>query len=123
MPDAESPNNSGGRSWPGIGLALLGVSLLAGLLLFAFVARTVPQLPSEIALHFTHEGVANRRGPPQGLFYLPLLGALIWLLNTLTGFGLARQNTLRVGAHLLWATTLAVQLILGVAALRLAGTI
>ncbi|HJO33230.1 MAG: hypothetical protein QF376_02855 [Anaerolineales bacterium] len=123
MPEAVPPTNTDGWGRHGVGLGLLGVSLLGGLLLFAFVARIVPQLPSEIPLHFTHESVADRRGPPQGLFYLPLLGALIWLLNTLTGFGLARQNTLRVGAHLLWATTLAVQLILWVAALRLAGTI
>ena len=123
MPDAERSTNTDGWSRYGVGLALLGASLLTGLLLFAFIARIVPQLPSEMALHFTHEGVADRRGPPQSLFYLPLLGALIWLLNTLIGVGMARNSSLRVSANLLWATTLAVQLILWVAALRLAGTI
>ena len=115
-------HTSGGRRHV-VGLGLLGASLLAGLLLFAFIAQIMPQLPSEIALHFTHEGVADRRGPQRSLFYMPLLGALIWLLNTLTGLGLARKRTLRVGAQLLWANTLAVQLILWVAALRLTGTI
>ncbi len=123
MPDEERPNNTPGWSRHAVGLGMLGISLLAGLMLFAFIAQVVPKLPSEIALHFTHEGIADQRGPPQNLFYLPLLGALIWLLNTLTGLGLAHKSNLRVGAHLLWANTLAVQVILWVAALRLVGTI
>ena len=104
-----------------LGIGLLGASLLAGVLLFAFIARNVPQLQSEITLHFTHEGITDRRGPPQGLFYLPLIGALIWLLNTLIGLGLKRNRALRVGADLLWTNTLAVQLILWTAVLRLVG--
>lgn len=123
MPDAEHSTSTGGLAGYGFGLGLLGASLAASLLLFAFIARILPQLPAEITLHFTHEGIADRRGPPHDLFYLPLLGALIWLLNTLTSLGLARKNSLRVGAHLLWANTLAVQLILWVAALRLTGTV
>ena len=106
-----------------VGIGLLGASLLAGVLLFAFITRNVPQLQPEISLHFTHEGIADRRGPPQGLFYLPLLGALIWLLNTLIGLGLKRNVALRVGADLLWANTLAVQLTLWIAALRLVGIV
>lgn len=104
-----------------LSIGMLGASLLAGVLLFAFIARNVPQLQSEITLHFTHEGIADLRGPPQGLFYLPLMGALIWLLNTLIGLGLKRNHVLRVGADLLWANTLAVQLIVWTAVLRLVG--
>ena len=123
MPDAERPLNTSRGHRHIVGLGLLGASLLAGLLLFAFIAHIMPQLPSEIALHFTHEGVADRRGPQRSLFYIPLMGALIWLLNTLTGLGLARKRDLSVSAHLLWANTLAVQMILWIAALRLTGTI
>ena len=108
-------------SRPILSIGLLGASLLTAVLLFAFIARYVPQLQSEITLHFTHEGISDRRGPPQGLFYLPLMGALIWLLNTLTGLGLKRNRVLHVGADLLWANTLAVQLILWAAILRLVG--
>jgi hypothetical protein len=108
-------------SRPILSIGLLGASLITGVLLFAFIARYVPQLQSEITLHFTHEGISDRRGPPQGLFYLPLMGALIWLLNTLIGLGLKRNRVLHVGADLLWANTLAVQLILWAAILRLVG--
>ena len=123
MPEDERPISTSGLSQYGVGLGILGVSLLAGLLLFAFIARAVPHLPSETALHFTHKGVVDWRGPPQSLLYLSLIGALIWLLNTLIGLGMARNASLLVSTHLLWATTLAVQLILWVAVLRLTGTI
>lgn len=123
MPDEEHPNNTQGWSRHAVGLGLLGISLFAGLILFAFIAQVVPKLPYDIALNFTNEGYADQSDSQKSLFYLPLLGALIWLLNTLVGLGLARKRNLRVGAHLLWANTLAVQIILWVAALRLVGTI
>lgn len=123
MSETEPSNDGGAWRKYGIGLILLGVSLMLGLLLFAFTARILTQIPDEIALHFIYQDIPYQISSPYGLFYLPLLGALIWLVNTLIGFGIARSHTFRLGAHLLWANTIAVQIILWVAALRLTGTI
>ena len=107
----------------GAALSLLGTSLLSILLLFAFITRTVPILPNSIPLHFSYEGPALRYGSPQNLFYLPMIGSLIWLINTITGLVLLWNKDERFIAHLLWAITLIVQLILWMIALRLTSAI
>ncbi len=100
-------------------LILLGTSLLSILLLFAFITRTVPILPNSIPLHFSYEGLVLRYGAPQNLFYLPMIGALIWLFNTITGLVLLRNNDERFMVHLLWTITLIVQIIMWITTLRL----
>ena len=107
----------------GSALILLGISLLSILLLFAFIARTVPTLPNPIPLNLSYEGTAIRYGSTHNLFNLPMIGSLIWLVNTMTGLVLLRNKDERFVVHLLLTITLIAQLIIWFTALRLTNAI
>ena len=107
----------------GPALILLGISLLSILLLFAFIARTVPTLPNPIPLNLSYEGTAIRYGSTHNLFNLPMRGSLIWLVNTITGLVLLRNKDERFVVHLLLTITLIAQLIIWFTALTLTNTI
>lgn len=93
-----------------IALGGLSVLLLVGYLLLIF-----PQLPPEIALHFNAQGQPDRFGPPTGLFILPFIGGLAWVLNTLGGLWLHHRESERAGAYLLFGATVFVQALVWVA--------
>jgi hypothetical protein len=80
-----------------------GVSLLA---LLGYLLALYPQLPPVIALHFNAGLAPDRFGPPSGLFILPTLAGLAWIVNTLGGLWLHRRPDDRAGAYLLFAATL-----------------
>ena len=107
----------------GPALILLGISLLSILLLFAFIARTVPTLPSPIPLNLSYQGTAIRYGSTHNLFNLPMIGSLIWLVNTMTGLVLLRNKNERFVVHLLLTITLIAQLIIWFTALTLTNAI
>ena len=107
----------------GPALILLGISLLSILLLFAFIARTVPTLPSPITLNLSYQGTAIRYGSTHNIFNLPMIGSLIWLVNTMTGLVLLRNKNERFVVHLLLTITLIAQLIIWFTALTLTNAI
>ena len=103
----------------GPALILLGISLLSILLLFSFITRSVPTLPNPTQLNLIYEGNTMRYGSPHNLFNLPMIGSLIWLINTIIGLVLLRNKDERFVVHLLLTITLVAQLIIWVTTLRL----
>ena len=97
-------------------LALSGLSLLA---LVGYLTLVYPQLPPQIALHFDARGAPNRFGPPEGLFLLPTLGGLVWLINSFGGAWLYRRPSARPGAYLLFSVGALVQALVWQAAMGL----
>lgn len=97
------------------------VLVLAGglgvLALLGYILALLPQLPAQIPLHFNALQEPDRIGPPSGLLILPLIAGAAWLVNTLAGALLHRLATERVGAYLLFAASLVVQVFVWVAAL------
>ncbi len=102
------------RSWPanwlflkdGIAGGLLGVGLLACIILFGYILLIYPDLPSQIPLHFDATGQADRIADKAMLLSLPIIGALMFGLNTIIGTFLYFQE--KLAAYLLWAGTIVV---------------
>lgn len=97
-------------------VALCGLSVVA---LVAYITLIYPQLPEQLALHFDAQGQPNRFGPPAGLFLLPTIAGLVWLVNTVGGLWLYRRATERTGAYLLFGATALVQGLLWAATIGL----
>jgi len=97
------------------GLALLAGAGVAVLALFGLLSARFSALPLLLPLHFDAAGSPDRLGPQGHIFYLPLIGLLIWLVNGGLG-GLLYRNE-RVAAYLLWGGSALVQILLWVAVL------
>lgn len=97
-------------------LALCGLSVV---LLVGYITLIYPQLPPQLALHFDAQGQPNRFGPPAGLFLLPTIAGLVWLVNTVGGLWLYRRAAERTGAYLLFGATALVQGLLWAATIGL----
>ncbi|MBI4315582.1 MAG: DUF1648 domain-containing protein [Chloroflexi bacterium] len=99
------------------GLVMGGLAL--PFLLLVAIAFRYPGLPATVPLHFDTAGNADRMGSPGGLFILPIIGGLVWLVNSLAGGLLHVRSGQRPAAYLLWAGSALVQLFLWVAAVGL----
>lgn len=96
-----------------LGLSLLALGLLGALMLFGWLSIAYPRLPEQIPLHFDVQGMPDRIGPRAGLFVLPMIALLTWLVNGIWGgWSYVRQPA---SAYLLWGGTLIVQLLVGIA--------
>ncbi len=104
------------RDWRA--LALIGAGLLGVLLMFGALCFRFPVLSSDLPLHFDVNGLPDRIAPKAGLFALPFIGLLTWVVNLIAGVWVYRRVQ-RQGAYLLWAGALAVQVILGLALFNL----
>jgi hypothetical protein len=69
-------------------------------------------------MHFDVAGLPDRIAPKSELFMLPVIGLVVWVLNTGMGVWLYR-HVQRGGAYLLWFGALAVQGIAGLALFNL----
>ncbi len=96
-----------------IGLGVLGLVVMFGVLSFRF-----PGLSADLPMHFDVSGLPDRIAPKEGLFILPLMGLLVWLVNTSVGVWLYR-HVQHGAAYLLWGGALAVEGIAGLALLNL----
>ncbi len=123
--DAVEPESrrAGLGDWPiwrdrpmAILVALCGLSVVA---LVGYITLIYPQLPAQLALHFDAQGQPNRFGPPAGLFLLPIIAGLVWLVNTLGGLWLHHRQTERIGAYLLFGATALIQGLLWAATIGL----
>lgn len=99
-------------------LFLIGAGLLGVLLMFGVLCFRYPALSSDLPLHFDIYGLPDRIAPKSDLFTLPVIGLLIWLVNTAAGVWLYR-HVQRGAAYLLWGGALAIQGIAGLALLNL----
>jgi hypothetical protein len=108
------PSLWGWRFWRDrLALGLLLAGLVLALALFGFLAFRFPSLPAEVVLHFGAAGEPDRVGPRQGLFLLPLIALLTWVINASWGGAVYRRQ--RLAAYLLWGGTIGVQIIAGLA--------
>lgn len=98
-----------------IGVGLLSAGAVGLLLLFGLLMVSFPDLPNDVVMSYTEAVVQNEvvRVPAvirskSSLFLLPVIGLLTWLFNGACGVWMAMRDQ-RVGAYLLWAGTLIVQ--------------
>jgi len=97
---------------------LMGAGLFVILLMFGVLCFRFPSLSSDLPLHFDISGLPDRIAPKEGLFALPMIGLVTWVLNTAVGVWLYRH--VQYGAaYLLWAGALVVQGIAGLALFNL----
>ncbi len=108
------PRIAGSPVWRDpLGLSLLALGLLGALVLFGWFSVAYPGLPEQIPLHFDVQGVPDRVGPRAGLLVLPVIALLTWAVNGVWGgWAYTRQPA---SAYLLWAGTLIVQILAGIA--------
>ena len=102
-----------------LALALIVLGGASVLLLTGYLTLIYPQLPPQFALHFNPQGQPDRFGPPTGLFLLPVIAGVAWMLNTLGGIWLHLRGDERAGAYLLFGATVFVQALVWVAAIGL----
>jgi len=101
-------------------IALVATGLLLPFVLLVAVATRFPSLPASVPLHFDGLGQVDRTGPPSGLLILPAIGAIAWLVNGIVGIALyATRKDERPTAYLVWSSSLAIQVLLWVAAIGL----
>ena len=99
-------------------MILMGAGLLAVLVMFGVLCFRFPSLSSDLPLHFDINGLPDRIAPKAGLFALPMIGLVTWILNTAAGVWLYR-HVQHGAAYLLWGGALAVQGIVGLALFNL----
>jgi len=97
-----------GRVWEDpIARGLIISSLIIGVLLFALVGFSIPNLTT---IPWIEPGST---APPERLLLLPILAALIWFLNFTFGIFLFRRGgDLRIAAFMLWGSGLLTGLLL-----------
>ncbi len=106
-----------GRSLLGDRVAL-GLLAAAALMLGALIVYLLliwPQLPPVLALRFNADGTPERFGPPAGLFILPAIGAVAYVLNTLYGAILHSRTADRAAAYVMLTASIAIQALVWVA--------
>jgi hypothetical protein len=99
--------------------ALLALAALSNLALFAYLWLRFDALPDLIPLHFDSSGLADRIEAKSGIFGLPVIGLILWLLDTLLAIPLHRHE--RAGALLLMTGALVAQILLWLAVNSIVG--
>ena len=94
-------------------LTLLGAAVLSAAVMALVLSSQIPNLAPSLTLHLDAAGIADRFGPPQVLWRLPLLATMATLINLVLAWFLARSD--RFAARFLLAATLVVHLIAWVA--------
>lgn len=84
---------------------LAGVLILVATLFFNYAA-----LPDLLIFHYSTAGLPDSIRPKNSLFLLPAIGLIVYLVNGLAGLWMVCRRQ-RMGAHLLWGSTLSVQIL------------
>ncbi|GEM_PF-1990162 len=100
-------------------LSMLSLSLLSILVMFVFVANAIPNIPKSIPLNYDNEGIVIRIGPSDSLFYLPMIGSILWLLNSIGGLYLILKQQEKMLGMIVLTTMLLIQIILWINTLKL----
>ena len=99
----------------GLALGLLLGGLVAVLALFGLLAARFPTLPRLLPLHFDATGNPDRLGPQGLVFFVPLIGLVVWLVNG--GLGGVFYRRERMASYLFWGGAVLVQVFLWAASL------
>lgn len=102
-----------------LGLGLLATALMAVLALFGLLCARFPALPRLLPLHFDAAGQPDRLGPRGQVFFVPLIGLIVLLVNGSLGGWLYRRE--RLAAYLLWGGAVLVEALLWAAGLGILG--
>lgn len=92
-----------------LGLTLVVLGLMGSILLFGALMTRFPGLPDVLAVRYSAEGAPELVREKQGLFLLPAIGLMAWIVNGIWGAVLAMRGQ-QAGSYLLWGGTLVVQL-------------
>ena len=92
-----------------VALGLLGASALVALVMALVTASRVGDLPSVIELRYDASGFPSRWGPPKSLWQLPLLVAMVILINLVLAVALSRFD--RFASRFLLAASLVIGLL------------
>ncbi|MBN1178409.1 MAG: DUF1648 domain-containing protein [Anaerolineae bacterium] len=98
-----------------LALALLVGGFVVILGLLGLLTARFPALPRLLPLHFDASGNPDRLGPRGEVFFVPVIGLLVWLANGTLGGLLYRRE--RLVSYLFWAGALLVQMLLWAAAI------
>ena len=101
------------RDRAAVGLLAAGAVMLGALI--AYLLLIWPQLPPVLALRFNADGTPERFGPPAGLFILPAIGAVAFVLNSLYGAILHSRAPDRPAAYVILSASIAIQALVWVA--------
>jgi hypothetical protein len=93
-----------------LGRTLTAVALLGALILLGLAFWLYPGLPEQVPMHFDQAGQPDRLAPPTDIFYLPLVGFLVLVANSLLGAWVYGRE--RVLSYFAWSGAVLVQLIL-----------
>jgi hypothetical protein len=106
-PSSRGPAFLQWRVWgDSLALALLTAALVAVLALFGFLSARFLSLPRLLPLHFDAAGNPDRLGSRGQIFFLPLIGLIVLLVNTTLGGALYRRE--RLVSYLFWGGALLV---------------
>lgn len=100
---------------------LLTIALLVNLGLLAYLALRFEVLPDPLPLHFDASGLPDRIEAKSGIFGLPIIGLIIFVLNA--GLGVLVYRWQRAAALLLGAGALIAELLMWFAAISTVGGI
>ena len=96
---------------------MLGSAALLLLALLGYISLNYLDFPQALPIHFDSLGRADRIASRVFLFTLPAAGAIVWGINFILGSLIYRRE--KIGAYLLWGSTIAMQLGLWMALLTI----
>jgi hypothetical protein len=95
---------------------LVLVGLVLTLALFVYVSLLIPTLPA-VSLGYEGNGLPVEPGPPQRLLLWPVLAALAFITDLVTGLFFYRRPDQRAVAYLIWGSSCLTPILLMVATL------
>ena len=98
-------------------IVLIGLSVVSLIGMAVLVSNRLPALPPEIATHVSASGVLGNMAPRSVIWRIPLLAAMLTLMNLVIGAFAARFD--RFASRLVLSAGLAVQFLAWVALLRI----
>jgi hypothetical protein len=98
---------------------LIGLSLLANLALYGYLALVYDRLPAILPFHFDVLGQADRIAPRAEILRLPWVALLMLALDL--GVGLAIYRRQRIAAYLVWSGGFVLQLLVWGAVFTIVG--
>ena len=101
-----------------LGAWLLGGGLIGVLLIFGALMISFPDLADVLTVRYNSEGLPVEIREKSVLFRLPVISLLVWVVNAFAGILLTAQRQV-VGAYMLWAGAIVVDLFMLLAVVSL----